>query len=295
MPRVQVALDDGDFDQVAREVHAVVLCPVDRDDLLLREQLVGNQPDSAAALALWRDEEILRRQRVHEEGVARGLPQVLAHARRVEGEHPPAVHDLPARAVHVAHGHGIQVVEHQHVRRVPRRNRAHAAQAEALRCPQRRHLYARHGRLARLHRAADDVVDVPLAEQVGGVAVVRHQQAALRIRLVKERQQLAQVTRRRALADHHPLPLADALARLLKGRALVVVAHACGDVAVERLAGEQRRVPVDDAPQPLRIGQLGHHLRVAREHAGVVHHLRQPQHARMDVHGPQLRRAQLRA
>ncbi len=72
---------------------------------------------------------------------------------------------------------------------------------------------------------------------------------------------------------------AQLLARLLELRALVIRSDARSGISVEGQASEARRVAVH---RPVAGGlDLGKHLGHAEEDAGEVHHLGEPDHARV--------------
>ena len=91
------------------------------------------------------------------------------------------------------------------------------------------------------------------------------------------RQQRVEVARGRRLADQQPHPGAQALAALLRRVRLVVGADPGRRVRVQLLAEHARRVAVDvrRAVEP----ELRELALVARDHAGEVHHLGEPDHA----------------
>ena len=101
------------------------------------------------------------------------------------------------------------------------------------------------GRDPLAHRDPAHLVDVALAVQEVGLAVVGAEGAVLRPVPRHQRQQVAQVARVRRLAQQHPHAAPPLLERLLERGRLVVGADAGGDVGVERMPGDARGVPVD--------------------------------------------------
>ena len=88
-----------------------------------------------------------------------------------------------------------------------------------------------------------------------------------------------QVLAHRAFADQELHALGELLLRLGKVGDLVIGAHACGEIAVEGQAAQQRAVPVDRPG--LERGQFGEARRVARQKAGKIHEFGQSQHLGM--------------
>ena len=139
------------------------------------------------------------------------------------------------------------------------------------------------GRDALGHGDAAHLVDVALAQQQVGLAVVGAERAALGPVVAHERQQVAQVARVRRLAQQHPGALAALLERLGERRRLVVGRDARGEVGVQLRAVDARRVSVDALALRQRdLRELGGR---ARDHGREVHHLGQAQHpvARQDL------------
>ena len=151
-------------------------------------------------------------------------------------EHAVLVH---ARGVEV-----LEVVEQHEVGAQAGRDRAAVEQAVAARRVQRRHQQRVLGRDPLGDGDPAHLVDVALAEQQVGLAVVGAERAVLGPVPRHQRQQVAQVARVRRLADQHPHAAAALLERLCERRRLVVGADAGGDVGVERAAGHARGVAV---------------------------------------------------
>ncbi len=82
------------------------------------------------------------------------------------------------------------------------------------------------------------------------------------------------VARCRPVADQEPHPRSQPGAALVGGVRLVVGADPGRDVGVQIAAVHAGRVSVDVA----REGELGELALVARDHAGEVHHLGEPDH-----------------
>ena len=170
-----------------------------------------------------------------------------------------------------------EVVEQDAVGAVARRDRAHPRQAVAERRMQRRQQQRDLGRDALGDRDAAHLVDVALAQQQVGLAVVGAERTALGPEVAHERQQVAQVARVRRLAQQHPCALAALLQRLGQRGRLVVGRDARGEVGIQLRPVDARRVPVDALALCQRdLRELG---RRARDHRREVHHLGQAQHA----------------
>ena len=120
------------------------------------------------------------------------------------------------------------------------------------------------------------LVDVALAVEEVGLAVVGAERAVVRAVLAHHRQQRAQVARVGRLADQHPHAAAALRQRLLGRERLVVGGDPGGDVGVQSRADHARRVPVD-----MRRDHPREHVRVAGDDAREVHHLGHAERPRM--------------
>ena len=105
-----------------------------------------------------------------------------------------------------------------------------------------------------------------------------------------QRQEISQILGRAALPQHDMHSGSQLLSRLIYGGALVIRADAGSDVGRQIPPREAGRVPVHRPA--LRQCQLGHHLCISQEDAGIVHHLRQAQdpillHERSEILCPQ--------
>ena len=116
-------------------------------------------------------------------------------------------------------------------------------------------------------------VDVARGEQVG-VEVVAAEHAAIGMR-VDERSEGLEIAGGRTLADQDPHSQPELLQRLVECHALVIGRDAGNDVGSERPAGKPGGVPVDRLAAGLGRRELREHVRVARHHARIVHHLRE--------------------
>ena len=124
-----------------------------------------------------------------------------------------------------------------------------------------------------------------LFQQIAGVFVVAAEHAPLRILRRQQRQQGLQIVGGGALPNHDELPpfqLGDGVGGII---ALVVRVDAGGDIGVEVVAQQAGGMAVN----LLVVGLGGHDLLndhgVRADHAGIVHHLRQPLHPWVVVEG----------
>ena len=178
------------------------------------------------------------------ERVQHAREDVRVNVRRGDLHLVPVVDELAALEHHL-HIHIMQVVQHDEIRQVPRRNRAFVVQQEVARGVVAGNLDGQNRVCAEGNRFADDVVNMPLVQQVVGVLVVGAEHAAVRILLRQQRHEGFEILRRRAVANHDELPLAQFFQCVVNGVALVVGIDAGGHVRVERLAGQPRRVAVN--------------------------------------------------
>jgi hypothetical protein len=259
-----MALDHGDLGEVALRVGP--RC----GDLLherLGEDLARDEADHARAAALPLDPEVRRRHGPHTDA----LRHPLGHGRRRDLLHgaAPLEHDL---------GHEpLQVGQQQQVGLVARGDRAVAREAVPQRGVVRGHHQRVLGRDAEAHGVADDRVHVPVLRDVLRLAVVGAERHPSRAELRHERRQGLEVARGGRLADQQPHPRAQPLASLLRREGLVVGADPGGGVGLQRVPEDAGRVPVDVVralDRQLRQLAVG-----ARDDAGEVHHLGEPDHA----------------
>jgi hypothetical protein len=120
------------------------------------------------------------------------------------------------------------------------------------------------------------VVDVPVRDQVVGVAVVGDQHAPLLRGRRDGREEVDQVAGEGPLADHH-VHSQPQLLQGFRGRPALVVAHHPGGVVCSQLlARKVRSVPVNDLGVQ---GELGHDPVVGGHDARIIHHLAHPEDA----------------
>ncbi len=117
---------------------------------------------------------------------------------------------------------------------------------------------------------------MPFLGDVQRVAVIGAQRHKARAVLVEDFRQGIEVLGDRALADQDGHALGELFARLCGAGGFVIGADAGGEIAIERLATQQRRMPVDMAV--LEGEQLCQNTRIGVEHAGEVHHLGEADH-----------------
>ena len=118
-----------------------------------------------------------------------------------------------------------------------------------------------------------------LLSDVERIAVVGAEGDERRVALGHDRAQRVQVLAHRALPDQHRHALHQLFARLGQVRHLVIRADAGAQIPVQRIAAEQRAMPVDRAG--LERGELGETGRIAGQKAAEVHELGEAQHLRV--------------
>ena len=129
------------------------------------------------------------------------------------------------------------------------------------------------------HRARHQRVDVTHAQHIG-MGVIHAEHALLR-RFLQHGPQRLEVPRGRAIADQDLHAQCRLAPRLVQRHAFVIGADAGRGVRARLLAHQLRRVTIHQLARSLRGGDLGQHLRIARQHARPVHHLAQVADARI--------------
>ena len=174
----------------------------------------------------------------------------------------------------------VEIAQEHHVRAPARRDKAAVAQAEGVRRRKARRAVDRVARAAERDQRADHEIEVALLADVERIPIVgaeRH-----------ERRRCFRPEPRRAHArsfETDPsrmrivIPLASFSRASAGARRLVVGADARREIGVQIAAGDERRVPVDMAVLERR--ELVEHVRVAGDHARIVHHLGQADDLRM--------------
>ena len=177
--------------------------------------------------------------------------------------------------------------------RQPGRHQATVAQPEGIGARPARRPVDRVARPAERDQPADHEVEVPLLADIERIAVVGAQRHERWRYLVSSTSASADRSfAHGAFADQDRHPLGELLARLCRARRLMVGADSRGEIGVEVAAGQKRRVPVDVAV--LEGGELVERARVAGQHAGKVHELRQPDDLGMVAQGHEIGGGQLR-
>ena len=125
---------------------------------------------------------------------------------------------------------------------------------------------------ARPHRRGDDVVYMSEVEYVRRMAVVRAEGKTPDVILVHRRQYVEKLFARAALANEHVHARRQLVARLVRAAALVIGSHALSGVSGKFQAAAQGKMSVYGFARPARRRQLCQHVRVARRHAGIIHH-----------------------
>ncbi len=263
-----MALDDGDLGDVSHGIgHRDAVLDGRELDARVGQELLGHDLDHAHGVAGRGNAEVGEpdRRRVH------GLAHPHRHRGARERRHDVAVEDERAILVDAARAEGDEIVEQHEIGAIARCDRTGVRQAVVLGRVQRRKQQRVLGRDALGDGLAAHLVEVALAHQEVGLAIVRAERAALGSELPHQRQQRMQVAGVRGLADQHPGALATLLQGLLVGRRLVIRADSGGQVGVQRVAAHARGVAVDvRRAAQVELAQLG---RIAGDHGREVHHL----------------------
>ena len=128
-------------------------------------------------------------------------------------------------------------------------------------------------RTAHGDQPADGAVEMALLGNIERIAVIGAEREEGREPLGYNRHQCMQVLRHRALADEDGHALGQLFTRFGGRCGFVVGADGGGEIAVERLPAQKRRVAVDMAV--LEGNELGDDARIGIEDAGEVHHFGQ--------------------
>ena len=120
-------------------------------------------------------------------------------------------------------------------------------------------------------------------QQIRRVLIIRYQKASGSKRLLKQRQQRFQITRRGPLSDHDSLSLTNAFYCLLRRRTLVIITDSSRNVSVQRLPRKEGRMSVYQQSPFQCSMDLVHYSWIACEYSGIIHHLTQSQHSGMAV------------
>jgi hypothetical protein len=125
-----------------------------------------------------------------------------------------------------------------------------------------------------------------LLGDVERIAVVGAEREEGRQPLGQDRHQRVQVLGDGALADEDMHALADLFERLLGGRAFMIGADAGGEIAVQVIAAQERRVAIDMAvPEGVELGEAAGSLWMT---PGKVHELGKADDLRMVAEGQEL-------
>ena len=175
----------------------------------------------------------------------------------------------------VLHVEARQVIDQHEVRSASGRDGPPIPQVEVVRRRERRQAKGHEGVHALLDHDAQLGVHVPRVPDVARRGVVRHDHAARgqeRV-LLQQGEERPQVGEGGALAHHHPHAAPQLLPRLIEVHALVVRRDARGEVGVQVLSRNARRVARQD--DVARRRHLAPHVRVSLDERRVVHHLPQ--------------------
>ena len=276
MVGVLVPLDNGDLQNVVVHIDAVSVAAVGGGDLP-----VDHADDGVGAAV----DEILRTQGRHVECVVGALGQIGVDLRRGELlQHAVTVHQLTLLE-HLFNVEMGKVVDDHEVAQIAGGNGAPVIQQEVSRRIVAGGLDGGDGVGAQCNGLLDDVVDMPLFQQVVGVLVVGAEHTPFHILVAQQGDQRLQIAGGSTLADHDklsPLQLGDGVCQIV---ALMVGVDARRYVGVEVIALQVGGVAVDLLVVCLTGHDLLHHLRVAVDGAHKVHHLRQTLYPGMVVEG----------
>ena len=266
MMGVLVALHHGNLQHVILHVDPVGVAGVHRGDLPV------HHADDAPGPGI---RKVLRRQVLHMEGAVGPFGEIGVDGRGGEVLHHAVVHHQLALLEDSLDVEVLEVVDDDEVPQVARGDGAPVVQQEVPGGVVAGHLHGGD----RIHPQADgpldDVVDMALLQQVVGVLVVGAEHASLGVFVAQQGGKGVQVPGGSALPDHDKLPplqLGDGVVQVV---ALVVGIDAGGDVGVQVVAHQIRRVAVDLLVVGLGGHDLLHRLVVPGDDAYEIHHLRQ--------------------
>ena len=228
------------------------------------DDLAGHEADDARAASPPRHAEVVVRDGVEVDRP----PNPFGHL------HVGDLADRPAREQHEVGHERLEVGQDQDIRAVAGGDRAEVVEPVVERRAERGHDKRVLGWDPECNGVPDDRVDVPVVRDLLRLAVVGAEGDARRPVLERERRERAQVARCGGLADEQPEPGPQPLASLLHGRGLVVGADPRRGVGVQLRPENAGRMTVDVASER-QLCELG---RRARDDAGEVHHLGEPQH-----------------
>ena len=235
--RVLMALDDGDLQNILIDADLVGVAVVGRDDL------AGDHADDGARA---RVAEIVLRQRRDMERVVCALVEIRLDLRLREVAELAVVIVQNALLKDHFDVEILEIVDDGEVREVAGRDGAAVIEQEVARGMVAGGLDGDDRIDAVLvDGLAADVVDVALFQKVTRVLVIGAEHAAVCILRREQRRERLKIPRGRALADHDELAAAELCQRVLDVGALMVGVDAGGDVGIEVLARQTRRVAVD--------------------------------------------------
>ncbi len=243
---------------------------------ILRHNLAVHQPNQRR----FADFQLLRRHVRQMHRVQHAGKNIAIHRRLLHQRLLPVV-DHRATLENHLHIHIMQIVQHHKIRQIPRRNRALVVQQEVARRIVAGYLDGQDGICPQPDRLAHNIVNMPPVKQIIGMLVVGSEHAAMGVLLRQQGHQRLQILCSRAFANHDKLPLAQLFQRVVQRAAFVVGIDTGGHVGIERLARKPRRMAINLLVMRLRNDDFLNRTSFTHQHAGIVHHFRQPQHTRM--------------
>ena len=265
--RALVALDNGDLQNVLFQIDVVGIAVVGRDDLAR---------DHAQNASLARVAEIVGRERRDVEGVVGALVEIFLDLRRFKVAQLAVVPVQNALLEDHFDVEVLEIVDHGEVGQIAGRDCAAVIEQEIARGVVAGGLDGNDGVDAVfVDGLTGDIINVTLFQQIARMLVVGAEHTALGVLRREQGSKRFQIARGGALADHDELASLQLCQRVLHRGAFVVGIDACGDVGVEILALQARRVAVDLLVVRLRGDDLRDDLGVIVDHAVGVHHLGQ--------------------
>ena len=197
VPRRVMALYDRQFQKIRALHFRESAAEGNVSDHLLRDDVVGQQPDDPCPPGFQFQIEARGREILHVHGREHPVGPVRAGVK----ERYAVLCDQNAPLIYPYHFKVLQIIHDREIRQPPRGDAPAAGQAVAFRYVQRPHRDCPDGVDPRGDEHAQVVVDVPLAAQTAHMAVIRTEDTAAHIRRRDCRRVRARVARGGALAD----------------------------------------------------------------------------------------------
>ncbi len=267
MPGVLMTLHHGDFQHVILYIDPVGVTRVHGGDL------AGDHADDAPWTMVG---EVLWGQGLEVEGVIGPFQQVRLDFR---------FRNLPRHAV-LRHQHALfvdpadievlEVVDNHEIPQIPRRNGPPVVQEEVARGVMTGDLHRGNGVRSQGNGLFHDIINVALFQQVVGMLVVGAEHTAFSVLVTEQGGQGFQIPCGGTVPDHDELSPFQLGNGVLKVVALMVGVDPCGDVGVQVVPLQIRRVTVNFLMMGLGRDDFLNRLVVAGDNAHKVHHFRQP-------------------